>query len=291
MDPLMHPLMHPPVRPSMHPPMHPSAKRRPASPVLLAVLVSLGLPTAAAAQPAPATSSPVAAPAPELLSACQACHGRDGVSDTASVPNLAGQKRDYLVRQLEAFKQGTRKNDLMSAVAAQLDGPQMLQLAQHWSRQPAAPAAPASAVALRSRMTFPAGFPQGFHLYQTLVEGEQVTRRWANAPAWQAAAAGQPLPDGSSVVVTSHGPDRMQGGKAVPGPVQSYAAMSSRSGWGDALPPLLRNGDWDYALFSADGQRRDSLNQASCLACHRPLADRSFVFTLEALRTASRAAR
>ena len=49
-----------------------------------------------------------------------------------------------------------------------------------------------------------------------------------------------------------------------------------RAGWGDTVPALLRNGDWDYALFAADGSRRDGLNQAPCLACHKPLAADSF---------------
>ena len=59
--------------------------------------------------------------------------------------------------------------------------------------------------------------------------------------------------------------------------------MESRSGWGDAVPELLRNGDWRYALFDGNTQRRDGFNYAKCLACHKPVADKSFVFTLDAL--------
>jgi hypothetical protein len=63
--------------------------------------------------------------------------------------------------------------------------------------------------------------------------------------------------------------------------------MESRAGWGDAIPVLLRNGDWDYALFAPDGKRRDQLNQAPCLACHKPQEPNSYVFTMDKLRKAA----
>ena len=75
---------------------------------------------------------------------------------------------------------------------------------------------------------------------------------------------------------------------AVPYP-EAVAAMEARAGWGAAVPALLRNGNWDYALFDANRVRNDRLNQAPCLACHKPQAASSFVFTLPALR--ERAAR
>jgi len=40
---------------------------------------------------------------------CAACHGANGVGIGPMFPNLAGQKADYMVLQLKAFKDGTRK--------------------------------------------------------------------------------------------------------------------------------------------------------------------------------------
>lgn len=51
---------------------------------------------------------------------CAACHGRNGVGIIPLYPNLAGQKREYLVAQLHAFRDGTRKNPIMSPMAAHL---------------------------------------------------------------------------------------------------------------------------------------------------------------------------
>ena len=62
-----------------------------------------------------------------------------------------------------------------------------------------------------------------------------------------------------------------------------YTAMQTEEGWGDTIPDLLRNGDWNYAVFAKDGTLRSGVNQAKCLACHKPLADDSYLFTLEQL--------
>ena len=53
-------------------------------------------------------------------SSCAACHGRNGIGIIPLYPNLAGQKREYLVAQLHAFRDGTRKNPIMSPMATHL---------------------------------------------------------------------------------------------------------------------------------------------------------------------------
>ena len=39
---------------------------------------------------------------------CASCHGANGISAIPNYPNLAGQKEQYLVDQLKAFKAGQR---------------------------------------------------------------------------------------------------------------------------------------------------------------------------------------
>lgn len=235
----------------------------------------------------PLTAPARAADAPANAVACQACHGTAGISAGGTTPNLAGQKADYLAGQLAAFKRGDRKHEVMQSIAGQLSEADMKALAQYWSALPAAPAEGHVAVnaAIHSRSTLPADFPDGFTLYETddsAADGV-VTKRFANAPAVRAARAGQSLPSGSMLVSVTY--KRQADGKA--GAVQGYSAMEARTGWGEAVPILLRNGDWDYALFDAAGARRDALNQAQCLACHRPQAADSYVFTMKALRAAA----
>ncbi len=59
--------------------------------------------------------------------------------------------------------------------------------------------------------------------------------------------------------------------------------MARDAGWGKEIPEMLRNGDWNYAVFTADKKPRAGVNQAECLACHKPLDDRSYTFTLKQL--------
>jgi cytochrome c553 len=51
---------------------------------------------------------------------CAACHGSKGISMIPMYPNLAGQKEQYLVLQMKAFRDGERKNMVMSPMAAGL---------------------------------------------------------------------------------------------------------------------------------------------------------------------------
>ncbi len=51
---------------------------------------------------------------------CSACHGQNGIGIIPLYPNLAGQKREYLAAQLRAFRDGSRKNPIMSPMAVHL---------------------------------------------------------------------------------------------------------------------------------------------------------------------------
>jgi cytochrome c553 len=229
----------------------------------------------------PATAAPAAPAAPVDVSACQACHGDNGISRNPRVPNLAGQQQAYLAAQLQAFKAGTRHNDAMQAIAGQLSDADIAGYAAYWSSHPAMPGdahgQAAAGPAIPSRMTFPANFPAGFTSYER-VPGENgaSAERYANATALAAARANRPLPDGSIIVVAN---------RDASGAATGYAAMATQAGWGETVPALLRNGNWDYAVFDAAHVRNARLNQAQCLACHRAQAQNSFVFTLPALRT------
>lgn len=64
---------------------------------------------------------------------CAACHGMDGVSKVPTYPNLKGQKEAYLVKQLKAFKDGTRKDPTMNAMAKPLSDADMANLAAYYS--------------------------------------------------------------------------------------------------------------------------------------------------------------
>jgi cytochrome c553 len=51
---------------------------------------------------------------------CAGCHGAEGISAAPIYPNLKGQKEAYLIKQLKAFREGTRTDPMMSPMAKPL---------------------------------------------------------------------------------------------------------------------------------------------------------------------------
>src|SRR5437773_1495275 len=66
----------------------------------------------------------------------------------------------------------------------------------------------------------------------------------------------------------------------------AYTAMARDVGWGKDIPEMLRNENWNYAVFTTDKQHRPGVNQAECLGCHKPLDNVSYTFTLKQLAKA-----
>ncbi len=64
---------------------------------------------------------------------CQMCHGLDGQARIPQAPNLSGQVEQYLVEQIQAFKSGTRKNDMMTLVVKPLSESDVADLAAYYA--------------------------------------------------------------------------------------------------------------------------------------------------------------
>ena len=76
--------------------------------------------------------------------------------------------------------------------------------------------------------------------------------------------------------------------KFVPDRLQAYTAMAREAGWGKDIPDMLRNENWNYAVFAANRSLLANVNQAECLACHKPKGSSSFVFLYGKLAAAGR---
>ena len=65
---------------------------------------------------------------------CAACHGQDGNKTlTGTYPKLAGQGEEYLVKQLENFKSGTRENAVMQGQVAGMSEQDMQDVAAFYA--------------------------------------------------------------------------------------------------------------------------------------------------------------
>lgn len=65
--------------------------------------------------------------------ACAGCHGEDGNSAMPGFPKLAGQHKGYLIKQLLAFKNGSRISPMMGALAAGLDEQSIAEIADYYA--------------------------------------------------------------------------------------------------------------------------------------------------------------
>ena len=232
---------------------------------------------------------------------CAACHGATGISVADTIPNLAGQRQAYLEAQLRALKAGTRKAPSMNAIAAQLGPQDISDVAAYFaSLTPTNLAAKSDLLPnlVKTNATLPASYPVGFTMYQTVNRADinQVRYLYANSVALQAAREGKSLPDGSLLVLEQHAAKLDADKKPMLGSdgfyqadrLVAYAVMERGVGWGKDIPDLLRNEDWNYAVFTPTKQLRAGVNQADCLACHKPLDKVSYTFSIEPMKVAAR---
>ena len=70
----------------------------------------------------------------EAAATCVACHGQNGIAVSPAWPTLAGQHEEYLVHSLNAYRNGTRKEAVMTQMAAPLTDADVALLARYYSR-------------------------------------------------------------------------------------------------------------------------------------------------------------
>ena len=113
------------------------------STLLAAILVVPALSSFAAdqhaAEPAKVEAAAVLVSKPDLINGeasfaavCASCHGADGNSGTPVNPKLSQQHPEYLVKQLQEFKSGKRKNAVMAVFATALSEDDMKNIA-YWA--------------------------------------------------------------------------------------------------------------------------------------------------------------
>jgi len=231
----------------------------------------------------------------KVQAVCAACHGASGVSVSDTIPNLAGQKAAYLEAQLKALKDGSRKNPIMNAMAGQLSGDDIANVAAYFAAQPGGSGTAKSEFlpnVAKSSVAFPENYKSTFTKYHTInfPATRQVRYYYANDVALKAAKEGKSLPNGSILFAEIYSVKLDSDKKPLTGPdgffvgdqLVGYTAMAREAGWGKDIPEMLRNEEWNYAAFTTAKERR-TVNHAECLACHKPLDKVSYTFTLDQL--------
>ena len=71
----------------------------------------------------------------QAAAACSGCHGETGVSSIPGTPSLAGQDAQYIVAALQAYRDGSRKDETMRAPVAALDARAVKDVAAFFAAQ------------------------------------------------------------------------------------------------------------------------------------------------------------
>jgi len=143
------------------------------------------------------------------------------------------------------------------------------------------------------KVAFPANFKSGV-LYNVIDRDDQkeVHQQYTSREAIDAAKAGKPLPAGTVITSANYkamldpqgNPIRDAKGNLVAGELDRVAVMEKRPGAGAAYPENLRNGDWEFAAFTADGKFNPQAPATEvCMACHKPHERLDYVKTYFAM--------
>lgn len=136
---------------------------------------------------------------------------------------------------------------------------------------------------------FPAGYEDDFVRYDEIDKPDRKIVRFMYVDPATAAAAtpDSPLPFGAVLIMEDH-PAELDGetlrrdarGRLIPtDTVTNVFVMEKQASWGADYPTEVRNGEWEYAWFLADGSRRPEAEFTGCFECHKAQADEDYTFS------------
>ncbi len=114
------------------------AAAQPAKPANPAAAPAAAAPAAVAAATPAALQPGTAERGREKVQMCQGCHGvpgfRTAFPEVYSVPRLAGQHPEYIVKALQEYKSGERTHPSMNGIAAALSDQDMADVAAYYAQ-------------------------------------------------------------------------------------------------------------------------------------------------------------
>jgi plastocyanin len=142
------------------------------------------------------------------------------------------------------------------------------------------------------KIAFPTKYKDGvLYTIADRYDVKQYRELYASAAAVQAAKEGKPLPSGTVLTLVQYKAQvDAQGnlikdakGRFLKGDLIAYTVMEKRTGWGTEYGDDIRNGEWEYSAFGADGKFNDKANYKACFQCHKPHDQIDYVISYPAL--------
>ena len=143
-----------------------------------------------------------------------------------------------------------------------------------------------------NKVAFPEAWSQGV-LYATVDRHDIKQQRelWASKAAVDAVKAGKPIPHGTVLTLVQYKaktddkgqPLRDANGRFQKGDLVAYTVMEKRAGWGSEYAADIRNGEWEYQVFTPDRKVNEKANLKGCFQCHKPHEGQDYVISLARL--------
>ncbi len=132
-------------------------------------------------------------------------------------------------------------------------------------------------------------------LYGTVdrADNKQVRELYAPKEVIDAVKAGKPVPAAAltmllySAQVDAKGePVKGANGRFQKGNPIAHFVMEKRAGWGADYGADMRNGEWEYRSFTADGQPNDKADIKACFTCHLKVSGQDYLFSTAMMKAA-----
>lgn len=143
-----------------------------------------------------------------------------------------------------------------------------------------------------NRLAYPQDWAKG-ELYATVdrYDTKQFREFYTSPEAVRAAREGRPIPDGTVITLAAYAakldaegkPMKDANGRFIKDRLVAVNSMQKGKGFGDDVPAAIRNGDWIYQSFTADGKVNEKANLTSCYQCHLPFAKDDYLTNMAKL--------
>jgi len=116
---------------------------------------------------------------------------------------------------------------------------------------------------------------------------------YVSKAAFDAIKAGRPAPSGAVFTMevyrakldAAQNPEKDAQGRLIKDGAPAVFVMEKRTGWGGEYAADIRNGEWEYARFLADGKRFENPDMKACFECHKRVEGADFLFSTDRVKT------
>ena len=130
-----------------------------------------------------------------------------------------------------------------------------------------------STIAGPDNIVFPSGYKNHVR-YATVDRPDNKTGReiYTSPESVKVVKPGEPLPHGTVITMEVYRarvdetgePVKDAAGRFIKGDLTGIFVMEKQAGWGADYPDDLRNGEWEYARFTPEGQRHANADTTPC---------------------------